>query len=105
MSSHYFERVHVERVVLGLAQETGALIVHMLEEQRGTSIRVWKQFGSILEETYYANVIEKTVNGEKAFVALFPCLPHGNYWVSLLDNSRSGLVSIFPEEIAEVDWR
>jgi hypothetical protein len=101
----YFERLQVRGVVFGLSEETGALVVYQPPSQRGRTVdaNLKNERGGTAQK-FHANTVERTIDDKEVFAAIFPRLPTGTYDVVGYGDIVRGL-TIFPGEVAEIDWR
>jgi len=83
----YFKRVHTENVVLDIGDDIGALMIYTQPALRNRE------------------VLERRVNGQTVFVAIFPALLAGHYTIWGNATRSAGEITIVGGEIAEVDWR
>jgi len=102
--------VYVEGVILHLTPQTGALVVYGRRDMRGKKVDIWTGNLSNLK-TFSANMVEREINGQRVFAAVFPRLPAGDYDIKedfswhLIRRNFESEVTVFPGEVAEVDWR
>lgn len=101
--SYYFRRVEIEGTNFNLSEESGALVVYCKSVDKGYSVKVWERYKKPGLADATANVVERKVDGEKTYVAVFPRLKPETYHIELL--AKSDYVTVFPGEVAEVDWR
>lgn len=104
----YFEHIRIEGVILGLSEQTGAIVVYTKSNLRGENLEA-STGGMTNRKTYGANVVERTINNRQTFAAIFPRLPVGTYNIyhekrGDIKRSQHGL-SVFAGEVTEVDWR
>lgn len=103
MAEQHIDRVHPETIVLDIGQDIGALVLYTDAELRGREIEVSPQ-GSVAKRVH-VEVLERRINGQPVFAAVFPGLRAGNYdiWENALN--PTGTVTIVGGEVATVDWR
>jgi len=103
MPEEHIDRVHPETVVLDIGQDIGALVLYTDAELRGREIEVSRQEG--VAKRVHVEVLERRINGQPVFAAVFPGLRAGNYdiWENAPDPSDT--VKIIGGEVATVDWR
>lgn len=99
----YFERVHTENVVLDIGDNIGALMIYTQPALRNREIEVSPK-GEDTRRTH-TEVLERRVNGQTVFVAIFPELLAGHYTLWGNATRSAGEITIVGGEIAEVDWR
>lgn len=107
----YFEHIRIEGVVLGLTEQTGAIVVYTKPNMRGETLKLETKDGysATKDPKFGANVVERVVNGRKTYAAVFPRVPVENY--NLYFWQRGDLkratrdISVFANEVTEVDWR
>jgi hypothetical protein len=96
------ERVRTQHVVLDIGDEIGALIVHTTEALVGREIEVSPK-GSAGKRTH-TDVLERRINGQTVFAAVFPSLTEGDYslWREIVTGDD---VTIVGGAVAEMNWR
>ena len=103
MAEQRIDRVHSETVVLDIGRDMGALIIYTDAELRGREIEVNRK-GSI-ERRVHVEVLERRINGQPVFAAVFPGLRGGDYDIWESAPTPRGTVTIVGGEVATVDWR
>ena len=103
MAERHDDRVHTESVVLDIGRDVGALIIYTKAELRGREIEVSPQ-GSGAKRVH-VEVLERRINGQPVFAAVFPGLRAGDYDIWENAPTPSGTVTIVGGEVAAVDWR
>lgn len=103
MVERYVKRVHTENVVLDIGEGIGALILYTREELCGRQIDVSPQ-GNNARRTH-TDVLERRMNGQPVFAAVFPTLPADTYTVWGRNQQIVGSVTIASGEVTELDWR
>jgi hypothetical protein len=103
MALAFSERVHSEPIVLDIGDNIGALIIYTRAELRNREIEI-----SLKGENarrVHTEVLERLINGEALYTAVFAELPSGLYTLWGNATSPAGEITIVGGEIAEVDWR
>jgi hypothetical protein len=103
MALTHSERVHSEPIVLDIGENIGALIIYTRAELRNREIEVSPK-GEPTRRTH-TEVLERSINGQTLFTAVFPELPAGLYTLWGNATRSAGEITIVGGEIAEVDWR
>src|SRR2546423_1900973 len=105
MSGEYreFQSIRIEGVVLGISQEYGAIVVYTKKDLRGKSVEIFLREG--YKNRMNANIVERIVNGQSMFAAVFPRVKPDNYIVDGPKRDQFEYVTVFPGSVAEVDWR
>lgn len=101
-----FLEVHVEGIIMDLTQQTGAMVVYCRPALQGQRVDLQKR---VPITNFKASIVERLVNGRSVFAAVFPRLPTGDYDVYGMLNGKivhkAEEITVFPGEVAEVDWR
>jgi len=103
MAEQHIDRVHPESVVLDIGQDVGALLIYTKAALRGREIEV-SPLG--IAKRVHVEVLERRVNGQPVFAAVFPQLRAGSYEIwekNALD--PIGTATIVGGEVTTVDWR
>ena len=103
MPEWHTDQVHTEHAVLDIGGDVGALIIYCRPELRGRQIDV-----SLREhqgQRTHTDVLERRVNDQPVFAALFLSLLAGNYIIWGNSVEPIGEVTIVGGQVAEVDWR
>jgi hypothetical protein len=100
---NYSARKHPEFVVLDIGERVGALIVHTDPEMHGLEVEI-SPAGDDRDRSH-KDVLERNVEGQPAFTAVFDALRAGTYTLWCADEARSRGVQIRGGQITEVDWR
>jgi hypothetical protein len=102
MPEQFVDRVHAEPAVLDIGEDVGALIVYTGPELRGLEIEASPRHDHA--RRVHTDVLERRVNGQPQFAALFLALPAGDYmlWRRYMP---TGEVTIAGGAVAVVDWR
>jgi len=99
-------QIHIKDVKLGINRQKGAMIIYTGKRLRGSTISLCKGFHTdpvdVVEAT---NVVGRTINGVEAFVGIFPGLEPGKYTVSSKQQKNISMISVYANDLAEVDWR
>jgi hypothetical protein len=98
-----FEEIRVTGVVFDLSERTGAIVVYTSPFLHGREITLDQGFG-YNQVIAKALVTKRSVNGEEVHVAIFPCIPVGNYRV-YYNSARMNDTTVFPDWVSEIDWR
>jgi hypothetical protein len=81
------EAVRVEDVALSLGEQTGAIVVYAKKEMRGESITLrvdpHKDY-NIGAHVASANIVERSINSQSVFAAIFPRILPGDYTLFLV---------------------
>jgi hypothetical protein len=102
MAEAHSDRVHPETVVLDIGQDVGALIIYTNAELHGREIEVSPR-GSLTR--VHVEVLERRINGQPVFAAVFPGLRAGDYDIWECFPTPGGTVTIAGGRVATVDWR
>jgi hypothetical protein len=99
-------QIHIDDVRLGINRQRGAMVIYTGKRLRGSTIGLCKGFHSdpvdVVEAT---NVVERTVNGVEVFTGIFPALEPGQYTVFCKQPKNVSIISVYANDLAEVDWR
>ena len=100
----YADRPHPEFVVLEIGDDVGALIIHTRPERHAQEIHISPK-GVAKRE--HVEVLERSINGQPAFTAVFAELREGEYdlWDDLRTTTPAGHATIAGGEITTLDWR
>jgi len=100
----YADRPHPEFVVLDIGDDVGALIIHTRPERHAQEIHISPK-GVAKRE--HVEVLERSINGQPAFTAVFAELREGEYdlWDDLRTTTPAGHATIAGGEITTLDWR
>ena len=100
----YADRPHPEFVVLDIGDDVGALIIHTRPERHAQEIHISPR-GVAKRE--HVEVLERSINGQPAFTAVFAELREGEYdlWDDLRTTTPAGHATIAGGEITTLDWR
>lgn len=94
----------VDGIEFDLGPKKGGLIVYADETQRGKSFDVWWKT-PLRKGRLSASVVKRRINGVEEFAAVFPSVPTGTHRVSGGKPYKSDRVTIFANQVAEVDYR
>ena len=97
------ERVHSEPIVLDIGGNIGALIIYTRPELRNREVEVSLKGENV--RRVHTEVLERLVNGQPLYAAVFAELTAGLYTLWGNATSPAGEITIVGGEIAEVDWR
>jgi hypothetical protein len=102
-TENYSARRHPEFVVLEIGEEIGALIVHTDASMHGVEIEI----SATGEDAHrsHKEVLERSINEETAFTAVFDGLKAGTYTLWTDDTPRARLIAIEGGAVAQLDWR
>jgi hypothetical protein len=103
MAERHNDRVHPETVVLDIGGDIGALIIYTEAALRGREIEASPR-GSVATRTH-VQVLERRINGQPVFAAVFPGLRAGVYDIWEKATTPSSTVTIVGGEVTTVDWR
>jgi hypothetical protein len=101
--THYSDRKHPEFVVLDIGDGVGALIVHADSGMHGAEIEISPAGDDRCRN--HKEVLERGMNGEPAFTAVFDDLRQGTYTLWTGGRPRARDVRVEGGEIAHLDWR
>jgi hypothetical protein len=98
----YAARTHPEFVVLEIGDDVGALILRTDPDLHGKEIEISPAEDDGLRS--HKEVLERSINGESAFTAVFDGLRAGAYtlWAG---NAPLRGVAVSGGEITQLDWR
>jgi SAM-dependent methyltransferase len=99
----YSSRKHPEFIVLDIGDGVGALIIYTDPDMHGVEIEISP--ASEDGRRSHKQVLERNIDQDPAFTAVFDGLPAGGYtlWVEGIARARG--VSIEASAVAELDWR
>ena len=97
------EQVGREPIVLDIGENIGALIIYTRVELCNREIEVSPKGEPACR--IHTEVVERSLNGQTWFTAVFPELPAGLYTLWGNATSSVGEITIVGGEVAEVDWR
>lgn len=100
---NYAARKHPEFVVLDIGDKVGALIVHADPDMHGVEVEI-SPAGDDRDRSH-KEVLERSVDGQPAFTAVFDSLRAGTYTLWCDGEAVTRGVQIRGAAIAEVDWR
>jgi hypothetical protein len=101
--ARYCARTHPEAVVLDLGGDVGALILYADPSMLGVEVEI-----SACEEDdrrSHKEVLEREINGEPAYSAVFDNVRAGRHTLWLHDVARERGVIVTGGAVAEIDWR
>jgi hypothetical protein len=98
----YAARPHPEYVVLEIGEGLGALIVHAAPELHGAEVEISPAGADCKRQ--HKEVLERSIDGEPAFTAVFDGLAEDRYTLWVAGRPRERDVAVRGGEIAELDW-
>ena len=93
--------VHPEHVVLDIGEGVGALILYTTPDLAGEEIELSLEG----QPRTHTEVLERRINGEPVFAAVYAPLPEGHYRIWGYDDRSTTEVDIVGGQVAEIDWR
>jgi hypothetical protein len=99
----YAARSHPEFVAIDIGEECGALIIHADPDMHAVEIEI--SAAGHDAERQHKEVLERFINGEPAFTAVFDQIAAGSYTLWVNDEARAREVEITANEILELEWR
>ena len=99
----YSGRTHPEFVVLDIGDNVGALIVHTDPDMHGVEVEI-SAAGKDRDRSH-KEVLERSMDGQPAFTAVFDGLDVGTYTLWSSDEAVTRGVEVRGGVITEVDWR
>jgi hypothetical protein len=103
MHEHHSHRPHPGSVLLDIGGDTGALIIYTQPDLHGREIEVSRP--GIDAKRVHTEVLERRINNQPVYAAVFAALPEGDYKIYAFDPTQVDAVSIQGGSVAEVDWR
>ena len=100
---NYSGRTHPEFVVLDIGDDVGALIVHTDPDMHGVEVEI-SAAGKDRDRSH-KEVLERSMDGQPAFTAVFDGLDVGTYTLWSSDEAVTRGVEVRGGVITEVDWR
>jgi hypothetical protein len=97
-------RPHPEHVVLDIGGEIGALVVHADPDLHDLQIEICPS-GAEDGKREHQHVLERPINGQTMYAAVFPGLRQGSYTLLTHDSVRTRDVLIRGGSVTTVDWR
>jgi hypothetical protein len=94
-------QVHPELVVLDIGEGAGALILFTTPDLLGREIEVSLEG----QPRTHAEVLERRINAQPVFAAVYASLPEGHYRIWGYDDKAVTEVEITGGQVADVDWR
>ena len=98
----YAARPHPEYVVLEIGEDLGALIVHAGPELHGAEVEISPSGAD--GKRQHKEVLERKIDGEPAFTAVFDGLAADRYTLWVAGRPRARDVAVRGGEVAELDW-
>ena len=99
----YSARKHPEFVVLEIGGDVGALILRTDPKMHGNEIEISPADDDGLRS--HKEVLERSINGEAAFTAVFDGLSGGTYTLWPAGDEPVRGVKVAGGEITQLDWR
>lgn len=98
-------RPKVDRFMFNLTSMAGGLVVYADASMRGQTFKVLRNEGNekILSAPC-ANVVERLINGQTEFAAVFSSLTMGG-WILQTPSGKKVEFTVYPYQIAEIDLR
>src|SRR5919198_4754716 len=97
----YAARPHPEYVVLEIGEGLGALIVHAGAELHGAEVEISSSGAD--GKRQHKEVLERKIDGEPAFTAVFDGLAADRYTLWVAGRPRARDVAVRGGEVAELD--
>src|SRR5436305_1086950 len=97
-------RPHPEHVVLDLGGEIGALIVHADADAHDLQIEICRS-GEEAGKREHQHILERPINGQTMYAAVFAGLRQGSYTLLTHDAVRERGVIIRGGDVTTLDWR
>jgi hypothetical protein len=79
----------------------GRLIVYVPKYKKGDTVEV--RLNENTSSCVYANVVERNIDGEVRYAAVFPVLPVGNHMVHSHPHDKK--FTVFADSLSEIDLR
>jgi hypothetical protein len=96
-------RKHPEFVVLDIGDGVGALVVHTDRHMHGTEVEI-SPAGDDRDRSH-KDVLERSLDGQPAFTAVFDALRAGTYTLWSGNQARTRAVEIRAGAVTLLDWR
>lgn len=94
--------IYIKQIYERLAQGYGALVIYEKSHNVGENVSASHRNGE-KTESVKANIVEQVVNDYPLYAAVFPHLRPDNYSIHGPDTFET--ITVFPGQVAEVDWR
>ncbi len=104
MSTEPVARPHPEHVVLDLGGEVGALVVRADPTAHDLQVEICRS-GEEDGKREHQHVLERPINGQTIYAAVFGGLRQGSYTLLTNDTVRESNVLIEGAAVTTVDWR
>ena len=104
MTEEPVARPHPEHVVLDIGGEIGALIVHADAELHDLQIEICRS-GEEHGKREHQHILERPINGQTMYAAVFGGLREGSYTLLTHDAVREREVVIRGAAVTTLDWR
>jgi hypothetical protein len=102
-SESFSARKHPEFVVLDIGEEVGALIVHTEDAMHGVEVEISPASND--RDRSHKEVLERTIDGQPAYTAVFDGLRAGTYTLWTRSEARERGLEVQGGTITEVFWR
>lgn len=103
MTGEHIQRVHTGSVVLDIGDDAGSLVIYVPDSMLGVEVEVLHRAEGA--EKVHTDVVEWQVHGPRAFAAVFPPLPIGEYRVCRPEHHAGERLTLRSGAVTEVDWR
>ena len=104
MTEEPVARPHPEHVVLDIGGEIGALIVHADADSYDLQIEICRS-GEEAGKREHQHILERPINGQTMYAAVFGGLREGSYSLLTHDAVRETEVIIRGGSVTTLDWR
>ncbi|MGI8801100.1 MAG: hypothetical protein ACR2KV_02860 [Solirubrobacteraceae bacterium] len=104
MTEEPVARPHPEHVVLDIGGEIGALVVHADPDQHDLQVEICPT-GAEDGKREHQHILERPINGQIMYAAVFAGLRQGSYTLLTHDAVRTPEVTIRGGNVTTVDWR
>jgi hypothetical protein len=98
----YAARRHPEAVVLDLGGDIGALIIHTEADMHGVEVEISASGQD--DARSHKEVLEREINGQPAYTAVFDNVREGSYTLWVDDVARERDVVVSGGAVARLDW-
>jgi len=98
----YSARRHPESVILDIGGQIGALIIRTDADMHAVEIEISATGHD--DRRSHKEVLEREINGQPAFTAVFDKVPEGSYTLWVDDVARMRGVVVTGGAVAELDW-
>ncbi len=104
MSDEPVVRPHPEHVILDIGGDVGALIVHGDPADHDLQIEICRS-GEESGKREHQHILERPINGQRMYAAVFGGLVEGSYTLLTHDTVRARDVKIRGANVTTLDWR